>query len=177
MKFNIQTAIEAHAQHFDTKAMPQPDFQIGDKVWLSSTNLRTSRPARKLDYKRVGPFTIMEKVNSRSYRLDLPKTMKVHPVFHVSLLERFHPDSIPGRIARPPPPLIVAGEDEWEVEAILDSKMTRNRLYYFVHWKGYPISDRTWEPADFLSHSSDLVREFHEQHPTKPGPMLRGAQP
>ena len=177
MKFNIQTALEAHARHFNTKVTSQPDFQIGDKVWLNSTNLRTARPARKLDYKRVGPFTVLEKVGTRSYRLELPRTMKVHPVFHVSLLERFQPDLIPGRTARPPPPLVIAGEDEYEVEVILDSKVIRNRLFYFVHWKGYPISHRSWEPADFLQHCTELVLQFHQDHPSKPGPKLRGAQP
>ena len=102
MKFNIQTAVEGHAQHFDTKVMPQPDFQIGERVWLDTRNLRTIRPAKKLDYKRAGPYKILEKVGTRSYRLDLPKTMKIHPVFHVSLLERPRSDPIPGRVPQPP---------------------------------------------------------------------------
>jgi hypothetical protein len=112
MKFNIQTAIEAHAKHFDTKTITHPDFQIGDKVWLDSRNLQTNRPAQKLDYKRVGPFTIVEKVGTRSFRLQLPKSMKIHPVFHVELLERVRPDVIAGRPAKPPPPLIIAGQEE-----------------------------------------------------------------
>jgi hypothetical protein len=177
MKFNIQTAIEAHAKHFDTKAMNQPDFQVGDKVWLDSRNLQTERPARKLDYKRVGPFIITEKVGTRSFRLKLPNSMKVHPVFHVELLERVRPDVILGRPIKSPPPLVIAGQEEWEVEAILNSKLVRGKLQYFVHWKGCDISERTWEPLDFVKGSSDLVRQFHQDHPQKPGPTLRGAQP
>jgi RNase H-like domain found in reverse transcriptase/Reverse transcriptase (RNA-dependent DNA polymerase)/Integrase zinc binding domain/Chromo (CHRromatin Organisation MOdifier) domain/Retroviral aspartyl protease/Integrase core domain len=177
LKFNIQTALEAHAKHFDTMAQAQPDFQIGDRVWLNSKNLRTDRPARKLDYKRVGPFPILEKVGTRSYRLDLPRTMKIHPVFHVSLLERFRPDTIAGRTPQPPPPLVVAGEDEYEVELILNSRIVHRKLQYFIHWKGYPISARSWEPAEFVQHSPKLVQKFHRDNPAKPGPMLRGAQP
>jgi len=177
MKFNIQSALEAHAQHFDTKAMNQPDFQVGDKVWLDSRNLQTDRPARKLDYKRVGPFRILEKIGTRSFRLELPKSMKVHPVFHIQLLERFRPDVIPGRTQKPPPPLIVAGQEEWEVEAILDSKLVRNKLRYFIHWKGYDISERSWEPVEVVEGSADLIRQFHQDNPQKPGPSLRGAQP
>jgi hypothetical protein len=177
MKVNIQSAIDRHARHFDTKAMPQPEFKIGDQVWLDARNLRTSRPVRKLDYKRVGPFHVLEKIGTRSYRLDLPKTMKIHPVFHVRLLEQYRPDPIPGRTPKPLPPLIVAGEEEYEVEAILDSKLDRGQLKYFIHWKNFPISERTWEPADFVQNSPGLIRKFHQDHPRKPGPLLRGAQP
>jgi hypothetical protein len=130
-----------------------------------------------LDYKRQGPFSILEKVGTRSYRLDLPKTMKVHPVFHVSLLERFRPDPIPGRVPKPLPPLIVAGEEEYEVESILDSKVQRGSLQYYIHWKGYPISERSWVPAVSVANSPKLVSQFHKRHPNKPGPLLRGAQP
>jgi transposase InsO family protein len=177
MKFNIQSANERHARHFDTKAIAQPDFSVGDKVWLDARNLRTERPAKKLDYKRVGPFQILEKVGTRSYRLDLPSTMKIHPIFHVGLLERFRQDTIPGRTPKPLPPLVVAGEEEFEVEAILDSKVARGRLLYHVHWKDYPISARTWEPAELVQGAPKLIKRFHHAHPHKPGPTLRGAQP
>ena len=102
---------------------------------------------------------------------------KIHPVFHVSLLERHTADTIPGRVQPPPPPLTVAGEDEFEVEHVLDSRMSRGKLQYHVHWKGYPIADRTWEPAEFLENAAELVQDFHREHPEKPGPLPRGAQP
>jgi RNase H-like domain found in reverse transcriptase/Reverse transcriptase (RNA-dependent DNA polymerase)/Integrase zinc binding domain/Chromo (CHRromatin Organisation MOdifier) domain/Retroviral aspartyl protease len=177
MKINIQSANDRHAKHFNTKSLPQPDLHVGEEVWLDARNLRTSRPARKLDYKRVGPFRVLEKVGTRSYRLDLPKTMKIHPVFHVSLLERRRPDPIPGRAPSNPGPLVVAGEDEFEVESVLDSKLERGKLFYFVHWKDYPISARTWEPVEFVQNSPQLLSKFHRTHPRKPGPLLRGAQP
>jgi len=43
-------ALEQHAHYYDAKAMVQPDFQVGDKVWLSSKNIHTTRPTKKLDY-------------------------------------------------------------------------------------------------------------------------------
>jgi hypothetical protein len=177
MKENIKKALERHAQYFDAKVMPQPDFQVGDKVWLDARNLRTSRPAQKLDYKRVGPYPIVEKVGTRSYRLDLPKTMKIHPVFHVELLERLRTDPIPGRTPVPLPPVIVDGEEQFLVESIIDSKILRDKLHYLVHWKNYSVSARTWEPATNVMNASKLVAQFHRSHPEKPGPMLRRAQP
>jgi len=102
--------------------MAQPNFQVGDQVWLNSRNIHTTRPAKKLDYKKLGPFKILEKVNNRSYRLDLPKSYKIHPVFHVSLLEQYQPDQIPGRAPRRPPPVEVRGEQEYIVKQVEDSR-------------------------------------------------------
>jgi len=177
MKENIKKALERHAQYFDTKVIPQPDFQIGEKVWLDARDLRTSRPAQKLDYKRVGPYPVLEKVGTRSYRLGLPKSMKIHPVFHVELLERHRADPIPGRTPAPLPPVIVNGEQEFVVESIVDSRIFSGKLQYLVHWKDYPISARTWEPATGVTDAPNLVARFHQSHPKKPGPLLRGAQP
>jgi hypothetical protein len=177
MKENIKLALDRHALYFDTKTMAQPDFQIGEKVWLDARNLRTSRPAKKLDYKRVGPYPIVEKVGPRSYRLQLPKTVKVHPVFHVELFEKHKPDLIPGRTPKPLPPVIVEGEEEYVVESIIDSRLFRGKLQYLVHWQNYPISHRTWELAENVENAPELVVQFHRSHPKKPGLLLRGAQP
>ena len=102
--------------------------KIGDKVWLSSKNIHTTRPTKKLDYKKLGPFKILEKVNNRSYHLDLPQNYKIHPVFHVSLLEHYQPDQIPGRVPRRPPPVEVRGEQEYFVKQIEDSRWFRGSL-------------------------------------------------
>ena len=59
-------------------------FKVGELVWLSTTILRTARPCRKLEFRRVGPFEIIKVLSSVSYKLKLPPTMRIHPVFHVS---------------------------------------------------------------------------------------------
>jgi hypothetical protein len=77
----------------------------------------------KLDYKRIGPYTILERVGSRAYKLDLPPSFKLNPVFHISLLELAEPDSEPiaGHIQPLPPPVIVDNKEDWELEEIVDS--------------------------------------------------------
>lgn len=70
-------------------------FNEGDMVFLSSKNIVTIRPSRKLDSKRYGPFRITGLVGS-SYRLELPPTMKVHNVFHPKLLSLAATDPLPG---------------------------------------------------------------------------------
>lgn len=68
-----------------------------------------------------------------------------------------------------PPPLdIINNIEEYEVEEIVDSKMYRGKLKYLVHWKGYPIEERTWEPIKNLSNSQEYIDEFHKKHPSAP---------
>jgi hypothetical protein len=150
--------------------MAQPNFQIGDKVWLNSKNIHTTRPAKKLDYKKLGPFKILEKVNNHSYRLDLPQNYKIHPVFHVSLLERYQPDLIPGRAPRRPPPVEVRGEQEYFVKQIEDSRWFKGTLQYYVNWDGYQAHEKTWEAARNLESAPEAVADFHHRFPHKPRP-------
>jgi hypothetical protein len=77
-----------------------------------------------------------------------------------------HPDPIPGRRPAPPPPTtLVDGEDEYEVEAILDSWMHYNRLEYLVKWKGYDESNNQWEEHTQL-HAKSKIAQFHHKHPS-----------
>jgi len=94
--------------------------------------------------------------------------MKIHPVFHVSLLESVIENIIPERYQLPPSPIIINNNKEFEVEEILDSRIKYKKLEYLVSWKGYSIEDRTWEPISNLENSEDLVKEFHLKYPGKP---------
>src|SRR5262249_89627 len=145
-------------------------FEIGDQVWLLRRHITTTRPSNKLDYKRLGPFPITAKIGKAAFRLQLPSSMKIHPVFHVSLLEPFHANDITARVQHPPPPVIIDGHEEFEAEAILDSRVRYRKLQYLVHWKDWPISSRTWEPPEHLTNAQDLVDAFHRAYPHKPRP-------
>ena len=110
-----------YQENADRHRVAAPAFQPGDQVWLNAKNIRTSRPSRKLDNKRLGPFTVDTAVGTHAYRLLLPDTMKVHPVFHVSLLDPARDDPLPGQQIPPPPPVIVDGEKEHEVEEVVSA--------------------------------------------------------
>ena len=68
--------------------------------------------------------------------------MKIHPVFHVSLLEPYKDSTILGRL-QAPPPIEVDGTEEFEVSEILDSRINCGKLEYLVHWQGYKVHERT----------------------------------
>jgi hypothetical protein len=77
-----------------------------------------------MDYQKLDMFTIMKQINTVTFQLKLPNSMKIQPVFHVSLLEPYHVFTIPRRIHEPPPPIVVDGEQKYEVEKIIDSRIS-----------------------------------------------------
>ena len=138
-------------------------------MWLIRHYVRTTHPCDKLDYQRLGPFLISARINDVTYRLDLPPSLRLHLVFHCSLLEPCAASTIPNRVTPPPPSVQLLDGPQYEVSAILDSKITRGKLYYLVDWLGYGPDDRTWEPPNHLLNALALVQEFHKQYPNKPG--------
>ena len=62
------------------------------------------------------------------------------------------------------------GEEEYEVERILVSRMMRRKLEYYVTWKGYGAEENSWEPKTHLANAPEKVAEFHRLHPEAPGP-------
>ena len=168
MKMHLEQAQLCYKEIADVKRKKHPSFQVGDKVWLLRCNIKTNRPCNKLDYQRIGPFCIEKQINTVAYRLELPTSMKIHPIFHASLLEIYHESSISGRSQPTPHSVEINGCEKYKVESILDSRIWRGKLEYFVHWQGYPINERTWEPASNLSNALEKIRIFHHQHPMQP---------
>ena len=132
-----------------------------------------------MDHKSVGPFKILELIGIRAFRLKLPKYWKrLHSVFHVSLLDPYHQSSIPGRKQSPPPPEIIDGEEEWEIENVANSRYNKRskRVEYLIYWKGFTPVDATWEPAEQFIHEDEAgetvvaraVVRFHKGYPKKP---------
>ena len=102
--------------------------------------------------------------------MQLPPDLRIHPVVHISLLEPATPNPFPNRIAQPPAPIDIETDLEYEVEEVLDSRRRGRGIQYLILWKGYPISDSTWEPPENVRNSSDLVADFHRRYPQKPAP-------
>jgi hypothetical protein len=84
----------------------------------------------------AGPYRIIEKVG-HSYRLDLPQSIKVHPVFSPDKLQKASNDPLLRQHNDPLLPIQVNRENEWEVDEILASKTIRGSLYYRASWIGY----------------------------------------
>ncbi len=112
-------------KQYDKGKRAARDLQVGDRIWLDSTNLSLPRPKKKLDDKRVGPFKIVkivEKAGASAYKLKLPSHWKVHPCFNEKLLTPYIPPAFPNQELPPPlPPDLINDEEEFEIEEVLDS--------------------------------------------------------
>lgn len=159
-----QARIEGFA---NVTRQPAPNYQVGDKVWLDARNIKTQRPSKKLDYKSLGPFEVIQRIGPTSYKLDLPMSMHIHPVFHSWLLRLDPNDPVPGQDIEPAPPIEVDGEPEWEVEEILDSRLHYRRLQYKAKWTNHEPDD-TWYPCEFFENAPELIQAFHIRYPQKP---------
>ena len=170
MRTGAETASKRMAEHTN-KTRKDVIYRAGDLVFLSSRNIKTARPSKKLDDKMLGPFKVIGR-KGHSYELQLPATMKIHNVFHPSLLRKAAEDPLLGQKTAPPQPIIVDGTDQYEVDDILDAKLIRGRLKYRVKWRGYEDRDLDWYNADDgeFDSAADVVAEFHKKNPWKPGP-------
>lgn len=170
-KSALALAAEEMAKYFDRGRAPAPKFEVGEKVWLDARNIKTDRPMKKLDDRWLGPFPVKRAIPPVNVELELPTSMKIHPVFHVELIRKAPAEEIAERPrAARPPPVVQSHAPEWEVEHIRDSRVFRNRLQYLISWKGYPRSESTWEPAAHVRNAPRIVRAFHEAHPDAAGP-------
>ncbi|EGE08388.1 hypothetical protein TEQG_08800 [Trichophyton equinum CBS 127.97] len=119
----LQKARDDQKKYYNRNHLPV-SFDVGDWVLLNRKNLKIVRPARKLDHKYLGPFQVLEKWGSQAYKLKLtPAYNKIHPVFHVSLLEKYKQRE--GKTP-PPGPELVDGEEEWLIDEILEKKVNKN---------------------------------------------------
>jgi hypothetical protein len=159
-------AAQNRQKHYaDQKRRPVP-FAVGDMVLLSTEHISVAahkqRPSKKLEPKFIGPYNIIAQVNDNAFELDLPPTMKQHPVFNADLLRPHTPSpkEFGERSPPPPPPDIIEGEEEFEVERILDYAVINKKPKWLVLWKGYPLESATWEPKSSLTNAKEALADF-----------------
>jgi transposase InsO family protein len=168
-KESLAAAQERQATAADTRRRDH-DFKVGDQVLLSLENITLpadrTRTSQKLLARFAGPHTIVEQLSPVSFRLELPPTMNIHPVFHVDRFRHYHPSPAvlgPRTPARPAPE-IVDDEEEYVVEGIAEHRISNNRREYLVQWEGFPREDWTWEPEDNLAHSKKILNKYKRNH-------------
>ncbi len=121
MRQVAQQAI-THAQQITIRATKYKPFEEGQKVWLEATHLKTTHPTAKLSPRRYGPFEITKKISHMVYQLRILQQWKIHDVFHAALLTPYKEMEEHGPNYHEPPPDVIKGELEWEVEQIMGAR-------------------------------------------------------
>lgn len=135
-----ETLLKAQArfkENFDRKRRGELKLEPSQNVWLSTSNLKLACPSKKLGPRFLGPFLIKRKINKVTFELELPESMRIHPVFHVSLLKPVTPDHFPDRLIGSPASVVINRSEEYEVESVLDCRRRGGVTKYLVKWRVY----------------------------------------
>ena len=164
-KANIQAAQQRQKHYYDGKRQER-QYDEGTTVLLSTKNIGLSKVGcRKLLPKFIGPFRILKRIGDVAYRLELPASLKIHNVFHVSCLKPYYDD---GRVQPPPLPIVIDGELEYEVEMVYGHRDVKRGKglcrEYLVRWKGYGNEHDEWLPLANFGDSTECIQEYWERH-------------
>ena len=149
---------------------PEPKYKTGDLGYLNTANLRlkVKQQGSTASFlpRFIGPFPIIEaKPETAIYKLDLSAMYQIHSAFHAKLLNPATPNDPERFPTREPPwPDLVFENDDgngdnYEVEYIWDHRNIAYRREYYIHWKGWPISDDEWIHENDMDWP-DLITEY-----------------
>jgi len=153
-------------KYTDKKRSDVEEYKVGDLVMLSTKDLKyqmVGRRTEKLTERFVGPYRIKKIVSSNAIELELPSTVKIHPVVNVSRICRYV-GQVEGQKKKQPLPVIIEGEEEWEVERILNKRQVRGKNKYLVRWKRFTAESDTWEGRENLRNAKEAIEEFEKEY-------------
>ena len=139
-------------------------YRVGDKVLINTKDFSAElmkRVTKKLTEKFIGLYVVKKIVSENAVELELPVSLRVHPVVNVRRLVKYR-EQVEEQKKIPPPPVKVAGEKEYEVEEIFDKQERRGKTKYLVKWKGYMAEENTWEELKNLKNAMEKIEEFEK---------------
>jgi len=141
-------------------------YKVGDLVMLSTKDLKyqmVRRRTEKLTERFVGPYKVRKIISSNMVKLELPSTVKIHLVVNVSRIRQYV-EQVERQKKERPAPVIIEGEEEWEVERILNKRKIRGKDKYLVCWKGFTAESDTWEGRENLKNAQEAIEEFKKEY-------------
>jgi hypothetical protein len=147
-------------------------------VWLSAKNINTDHSSTKFEHQHFGPFKVVQKIGASAYKLDIStpwRQKKLYNVFNESLLCPYVAPFFPSQVIAPPDPsTLIAGEEHYDIEAVLNTHLcTYNKtkvLQFFVKWLDYGNEENSWVSMRNLTRSCKPALEaFYAKYKRKPG--------
>jgi len=133
-KVVLRKAQEDMKKYANKKRLDAEEYKVGDLVMLGTKDLKyqmIGRRTEKLTERFIGPYKVKKIVSSNTVELELPSTIKIHPVVNVSRIRRYV-GQVEGQEKEQPALVIIKGEEEWKVERILNKQRVRGKDKYLV---------------------------------------------
>ena len=160
---NMRICAQQALQRYIKVTTPSYVFTPENKVWLDIQHLKLRISSKKLAPWRYGPFKVLKQISPVTYWLLLPSQIKIHNVFHVDLLTPYVKTQTYGENYPQPPPEIIDGEEEYEVEMIIDDCYIRQgwkrKKQFLVKWEEYPRSENSWVSEEDM-HAPGLLTDY-----------------
>jgi len=169
VKAALGKAQEEMRKYADRRRREGVEFKVSDLVLLSTKELKwhmKGRRSEKLTERFVGPYKVKSIILVNAVELQLPPTVHIHPVVNVSKLQLYKLQ-VEGQRVTKPALVMVEGEEEYEVEKILNRRRIRGKDKFLVCWKGYTAEADTWEDRGNLKNAGKLVEEFEREYGKK----------
>jgi len=176
VEFARETLFKAQARQAEqaNRQRREPDFGVGDRVFIIKRTTLTDRPSSKLDYPMTrGHYEILESLGNDSFRLRVPENWQGCDVYHADRLRKYPNNPLPGQAAENPEGELLGESLEYEVEKVLTSQSHYKKLQYRVAWKGWDLEDDKWYYADDFKNAATLLKAYHDEYPEKDGPPIR----
>jgi hypothetical protein len=158
----LKEARKNQAKYYDEKHTSRI-FNVENKILLNFKNIHTFKSSKKFNHKYYESFEMQNLVDKQAYKFNLSHTFRIHNVFYVSLLKSFKKrfDEVITLFS-----IMINEKRHDEVKLILNNKLYRKRLQYFVKWLNWSNIENQWVYVDDVQ-IDDLIKNFHQQYSHK----------
>jgi hypothetical protein len=172
IKQRLTNAQENQKHYANRKKNVSSEYIVEDEVWLFIKHIKTKRSSRKLNHKWIELYKI-KKILKEACQLNLSQSMKIHDIFHTSLLRKVATNFFTEQIQSSSSSIVMNEKKKYEIDDILNSRYHYEKLQYKVVWIDHS-SNRVWYSTEnFQNHSKKILNDYHQRYSDKSESTLR----